>query len=606
MDLWCRERSFSHCDRSRPIMSLSNFATKVLSPIVGQSEIKDAGDFYESDQEGSLRGTPVEQENPLGYNVDTVTAVYLVLSGVIGTGIFATPGSVLKSMGSVGASYVLWVSGFIVALFQVFVYIEYVTYFKQRSGGEVAYLEQAYPRPKFLMPTLFAAITLVFSYLNSSALAFGQFILNAAEVTPTTWKERGIGTGVLSAVVIGAAISTKWSLKVSNVLGFVKVVTLLFISISGLVVLGGHTRIKNSHANFQNAWEGTTTSGQAIANAIIKTSFSYGGFQYAFNVVGESKNPMRIYRYFVPGTMLLIFILYILVVTALFAGGGSVQAIKASNNLAATLFFKNTFGNESAVKALDSLVALSALGHLIAAVVSQSRALRECGRQGVLPFPKIWVQSKPFGTPIGPLFFVWLVNVIVMIAPPAGDAYNFIVDLGGFSGYIFNLILVIGLLLVRRQRKAKNLGYAGWKTPLPIIIITILFDLFVIAVSFVPPNNGTLIGSDVTFFYATYALVSIGVVGICILYYVLWSKVLPRVGGYQQRYFSYRLANGELGRTVIKVPNSELAEWDETHKPEDIADLGEESIDDFVKRGGTSFRQRANVIRVESKEVDSA
>ncbi|KAK9251008.1 hypothetical protein V1507DRAFT_321639 [Lipomyces tetrasporus] len=39
-------------------------------------------------------------------------------------------------------------------------------------------------------------------------------------------------------MAIGAALSTKWSLKASNVLGFFKVVTPVFISISGLVVLG--------------------------------------------------------------------------------------------------------------------------------------------------------------------------------------------------------------------------------------------------------------------------------------------------------------------------------------------------------------------------------
>ncbi|KAK9350632.1 Y+L amino acid transporter [Lipomyces doorenjongii] len=587
-------------------MPLSTVTEKLLATIVGDSEAKGpAVDVQEAKDDDLAGGSPVEHENPLGYNVDLFTAVYLVISGVVGTGIFATPGSILKSMGSVGASYVLWIVGFIIALFQVFVYIEYVTYFKKRSGGEVAYLEQAYPKPQFLIPTLFAAITVIFSYLNSSALAFGQFVLNSAQVTPTTWRERGIGVGVLTAVAIAAALSTKWSLKLSNVLGFFKVVTLLFISISGLVVLGGHTRVKDPLANFKNSWEGTTTDAQAITNAIIKASFSYGGTQYVFNVVGESKNPLKIYRYFVPGTMVLIFVLYILVVTALFAGGGTVNDIKSGNNLAAGLFFKNTFGTEKSVKALDSLVALSALGHLIAAIVSQSRALRECGRQGVLPFPKFWVQSKPFGTPIGPLFIVWLVNTIVMIAPPAGDAYNFIVDLGGFSTYIFNLILVIGLLLVRRQRRARGLGYVGWKTPLPIIIITILFDAFVIAIAFVPPKNGTLIGSDVSFFYATYAIVSVGVIGLCILYYLVWSKVLPKIGGYQRRTLNYSLSNGELGRTVIKIPNDQLAEWDANHKTEDVVDLTVESIDEFLKYSGGTLRQRKVTVPTESDEADS-
>ncbi|KAK9489558.1 amino acid/polyamine transporter I [Lipomyces doorenjongii] len=457
-------------------------------------------------------------------------------------------------MGSVGASYVLWIVGFIIALFQGFVYIEYVTYFKKSSGGE--------PKPQFLIPTLFAAITVIFSYLNSSALAFGQFVLNAAQVTPTTGRERGIGVGGLTAVAIAAALSTKWSLKLSKVLGFFKVVkTLLFISISGPVVL--------ALANFKNSWEGTTTDAQAIANAIITASFSYGGTQYVFNVVGESKNPLKIYRYFVPGTMVLIFVLYILVVTALFAGGGTVNDIKSGNNLSAGLFFKNTFCTEKSVKALNSLVALSALGHLIAAIVSQSRALRECGSQGYSFFPNSGSSPSLSEPQLGRCSLH--VNTSVMIAPPAGDAYNIIVDLGGFSTYIFNLILVIGLLLVRRQRRARGLGYVGWKTPLPIIIITILFDAFVIAIAFVPPKNGTLIGSDVSFFYATYAIVAVGVIGLCILYYLVWSKVLPKIGGYQRRTLNYSLSNGELGRTVIKIPNDQLVEWDANHKTEDTA-----------------------------------
>ncbi|KAJ8099482.1 hypothetical protein POJ06DRAFT_257064 [Lipomyces tetrasporus] len=57
-----------------------------------------------------------------------------------------------------------------------------------------------------------------------------------------------------------------------------------------------------------------------------QASLSYGGTQYVFNVVGESKNPLKIYRYFVPGTMVLIFVLYILVVTS-FSLEGAISRI---------------------------------------------------------------------------------------------------------------------------------------------------------------------------------------------------------------------------------------------------------------------------------------
>lgn len=154
--------------------------------------------------------------------------------------------------------------------------------------------------------------------------------------------------------------------------------------------------------------------------------------------------------------------------------------------------------------------------------------MRVCRRQGVLPYSSLWTTTKPWGTPILPIFVTWLVNTIVMIAPPAGDAYNFIVDIGSYSGCIFKLLTVVGLILVRIQRKKVGLGYEGWKVPLPVLVITILFEIFVIAMAWVPPLDGTLIGSDVSFFYCTYAIVCVGILGLCVFYYYIRAKVLPR------------------------------------------------------------------------------
>lgn len=49
-------------------------------------------------------GVPVEEKNPLGYGVGCFTAFYTIVQGVIGTGIFATPATIVKSIGSIGAS----------------------------------------------------------------------------------------------------------------------------------------------------------------------------------------------------------------------------------------------------------------------------------------------------------------------------------------------------------------------------------------------------------------------------------------------------------------------------------------------------------------------
>ncbi|KAK6465320.1 amino acid permease-domain-containing protein [Scheffersomyces coipomensis] len=550
---------------------MSNILRKIIDPIIGidedQLQIKQELATDSEDEEQNSIGAPVESNNPLGYNLDYVSAFYMVIQGIIGTGIFLTPASVLKSIGSVGASYVLWIGGFFIALFEIFVYIEFTTYFRKRSGGDVAYLEQAYPKPDFLVPTSYAAVSVILSFSVSSAIAFGTYIINAAGVEPSTWKQRGVGVAILTFTAALTAVNSKLSLKLANLLGFVKMVSVFFIIITGFVVLGGGTRVKDPHSIFKNAWEGSTSDGNAIANAIIKVSFSYGGTQYVFGLVGESnpKKTKNLFRYFIPGVVVFVFLLYILLITTFYAGGGTIKEIEASGNLVAALFFKNVFGTKAGSKALNVLVALSAFGHLLAVFVGHSRALRECGRQGVLPYSHAWTSTKPFGTPLLAVIVTWVVNLIVLLAPPAGDAYNFVVDVGSYSGYFFKILLAVGLLLVRRQRKKEGLGYNGFKAPLPCIILTLLFYVFVIAVSFVPPKGGSLKGSDVSFFYATYALTTIGILIVCVLYYFVWAKLLPRLGSYKHRLVYYNLNHGERGHTVIKVKNEDIAKFDAEH-----------------------------------------
>ncbi|KAG0673528.1 hypothetical protein C6P40_002567 [Pichia californica] len=535
--------SFKSVKKAGPTTDKSKEDNDVNSYQIELSNTNSSSDStHEHSSIETTNGTPIEKKNPLGNSIGPLSVVTLILQGIVGTGIFTTPGTVLKQMGSVGASYVLWILCFFFPLFSVYMYIEFAGYYPKRNGGDVAYLEQAYPKPKFLIPTTYAAISVILSYTTTSALAFGQYILSTVGDSSNVWHYRGIAIGALTFS------SLCW------------------------VILGGHTRVSDPHQSFRNVWEGTTSDGNNIANSIIKVAFSYSGYSYAFGVVAEhtqndsgdeeqnKKKLLKTYAVYVPLSLFAIFILYILIITSYFASSSPAE-LKTSGNSIATTLFKNTFGNENATKALAAMVALSALGHLITAVLSHSRALRECGRQGVLPFSTFWTSIKPLGTPLGPIFITWLINFIMIVAPPAGSAYNFILDMGTYSGYIFSLCLVIGLLKIRRERALKGLGKQGQYLPLPFLIILLLFDIMVIAIAFVPPK-GTLIGSDVTFFYATYPIVTICILLVCLFYYTIWRFTLPKIGKYVHREVIYRLENGELGNTIVKVKLKDLEEWD--------------------------------------------
>lgn len=67
-----------------------------------------------------------------------------------------------------------------------FFYIEFAGYHPKRNGRDVVYLEQAYPKPNFFVPTIHAAVSVVLSYITGCALAFGQCILNTAELKSNT------------------------------------------------------------------------------------------------------------------------------------------------------------------------------------------------------------------------------------------------------------------------------------------------------------------------------------------------------------------------------------------------------------------------------------
>lgn len=81
------------------------------------------------------------------------------------------------------------------------------------------------------------------------------------------------------------------------------------------------------------------------------------------------------------------------------------DAVLHSDLTTASLYFKTLFGAKAA-RGLTILPILSAIGNITAVITGQARLIREIGRQGVVPYPHIWVQTKPFGTPIFPVFIM--------------------------------------------------------------------------------------------------------------------------------------------------------------------------------------------------------
>ncbi|KAH7093269.1 amino acid permease-domain-containing protein [Paraphoma chrysanthemicola] len=538
----------------------------------GQVEISDGDLKYVGEQGGNVdivayqeaSGAPVEIVSPLGYSVGPVTILFLNLSKIIGTGIFSTPASILKGTGSVGLSLIFWTLGFFTSASSLSVYLEYAAYFPSRSGSEVAYLEQAYPRPKWFFPTTFAVQTVILSFSSGNATVMANYLFAIGKYKASDWETKGLAVGCYTLAVLAVLFHTRGAYWVNTMIGGIKLITLIFISILGLVVLGGHTKVETPTAGFKNAFEGASTA-YGVTNAMYKIIFAYAGYENAFNMVNETKDPIKSIKRSGFGAVLLTAILYILANVAYFAAIPKDEII-AGKTIAAGLLFTKVFGDTGAVRGLNFLIALSSFGNLVAVLLGQSRLIRECGRQGVLPFPKFWASTKPFGTPAGPYFLKWAVTVLIILAVPAGDAFSFISDLQVYPSAVFALFMAAGLYVLRFRRKRLGLPEPAFKVWNSVLIFNIATQAYLIIMPWYPPTGGAT-GGDVSFWYGTYIVVGIGILLGCGAYYYIYIVLLPKLKGYKVRQEVLDLGSGAQTHHLIKVPLNRVEEWDAQHDP---------------------------------------
>ncbi|KAI1030172.1 hypothetical protein LB504_010477 [Fusarium proliferatum] len=459
-------------------------------------------------------------------------AVFLILNKMIGTGIFSTPSSIFAATGSVGISLMLWVIGGFLTFCGLSVFLEFGLAIP-RSGGEKNYLERVYRRPRYLATCVLASQMILLGFSSGNSLAFGRYILFASgRETPDGWEARGIAVTCVTFAVLMHSVTPKWGIRLFNVLGVFKVVILLFIVFSGFAALAGHRRVPNPH-NFDNAFKIEDGDGYggggayAYSNALLNIIYSYKGWENANYVVSELKHPKKTLAIAAPIAIGGVTILYVLANVAYFAAIPKSDLAK-SEVIVAGLFFRNIFGESAAARSLPAFVALSNLGNVLAVSFAHARLNQELAKEGMLPFSRFWASNKPFNAPASALFLHWIVTVVVLLAPPAGPAYNFIVNLYTYPGSWINGFVTAGLIYLH-YKKSEN-WTSPWHTYLPISIIYLLANIFLALVPFIPPDGDW--NAD-GYPYYVFPVVGVAVLILGGVYWGFWTKILPRIGGYK-------------------------------------------------------------------------
>ncbi|KAG2055913.1 amino acid transporter [Suillus hirtellus] len=464
----------------------------------------------------------------LGRHLGVTSCTLLIVGRIIGTGIFSTPSSILSSVGSVGASLMLWVLGFLLSFCGLFIWLEFGTMFP-RSGGEKVYLEAVYRKPKYLATVVFAANAILLGFTASGCIVFASNILVAANQIAGQWNERGIALGVIFFVTLLHGLTPKTGVFIMNLLSIFKIVILVFVVVTGWVVLSGKTRVTDPHYNFRNAFAGSSTSSYEYATATFKVLNAYAGWSNVNYVMNNVRNPVRTLKIAGPLGLGICAILYLLANVAYFAAATKTEIDKSGVTVAA-LFFGNVFGS-TAERALSVFIALSALGNVITVTFAASRVNQELAKEGIpLPFGnKFWASNWPTGkSPLPGLIIHLIPSVIVIVAPPPNIVYPFILDVEGYPQQIINFFIVIGLFYLRWKKPGAVRPFKVWW---PLAVFFLAAAVFLLVAPFLRPPGG--VGDTPPLPYYLYCLVGIAIMLAGVLYWAVWRIVLPKVFGYK-------------------------------------------------------------------------
>jgi len=225
--------------------------------------------------------------------------VLIVVGTVIGSGIFLTPGAVVRNAGAGGTALVVWLVGGVLSLLGALTFAE-LGAARPDSGGLYTYLRDVFgPMPAFLYGwTMFLVIGS--GSLATLGAAFPRYVGTFVPLSPL--GERAVALAMIALVTALNIRGTRQSADVQGVATALKASVIVLLAIV-LIAASPKTPAGGAwwpeHLTFSMLSSGVT--------AMIGVLWAYEGWQYLTFSAGESVDPQRTFgRGIVIGTVLLI------------------------------------------------------------------------------------------------------------------------------------------------------------------------------------------------------------------------------------------------------------------------------------------------------------
>ncbi|XP_012216500.1 Y+L amino acid transporter 2 [Linepithema humile] len=419
-----------------------------------------------SSEESKLQSDKQQEKVQMKKQLGLLEGVAIILGIIFGSGIFISPIGVIKEVGSVGLSLIIWVLCGLLSMIGALCYAELGTSIP-RSGGDYAYIHEAFgPLPSFLY--LWAANLIFVPTTNAiMGLTFAQYVMQPFFPNCTTPDD---GVRLIAALSICFltfinCYDVNQTSKMQNIFMFAKVGALMIIIIAGLAWLCmGHVE------NFSNTFENTNTNPGKIAVAFYSGIFSYSGWNYLNFMTEELKNPYVNLPRAIYISLPMVTIIYVMANIA-YLSVLTPTAMIASNAIAVT------FGNELLgfmAWTIPVMVAISAFGGLSVHIMTSSRMCFVGARNGHFPSMLSHINMTKF-TPTPALVFLCILSLVMLCT---SDIFVLITYCSIVESF-FIMISVAGILWLRYKRPNMERPI---KIPLWIPIVFVALCIFLVVV----------------------------------------------------------------------------------------------------------------------------
>ncbi|XP_031602020.1 b(0,+)-type amino acid transporter 1 isoform X4 [Oreochromis aureus] len=455
--------------------------------------------------------------------VGIIGAISFIGGTMIGSGIFISPQYVLSTIGSPGASFIIWSCCGLIAMLGGLCYAELGTIIPE-SGAEYIYILRTAGKV--------VAFMFVFSFImvmrpasgTGIALSFAEYAVAPfySGCTPPQLAVKFVAAGSILMLAIINCLNVRLATGIQVVTMAVKVVALVVIILGGIVMLfQGHTE------NFEDSFEGTNVGVSSIGIAFYQGLWSYDGWNTLNCLTEEVKHPEVNLPRAVLIAISLVTTLYLLV-------NVSYLTVMTPKELMSSSAVAVTWGNKvlgSWGWVMSVAAALSAFGSLNGTFFSGGRVCFVAAREGHMPDILSMAHVHRL-TPSPALIFTTIISLVVLIP---GD-FQSIVNYFSFTAWFFYAIVLSGLIYLKIKKPDLPRPY---KVPIVIPILVLAAAIFLVLAPIID-------NPQIEYLYVALFILSGVIVYIPFIHYKLCPGVLDKLTVFLQLFLEVAPADKNL------------------------------------------------------------